>query len=117
MMTEREKIIALLPTLGNLFMEKYKKYRTDLGATYPIVRSYSFDTGPNYARIVCNDGQRFAYGFVALKDVTTKAGGCKAGDLLKASSWKTPALNFPRGSIFDLKAADASGHIRWTGIG
>lgn len=117
-MTQREQVVALLPNLSKLLMEKYDKFNADMGYTNRVVtRSFSFDLGPNYARVVCEDGQRSTYGFVALKDVTTKSGSCKAGDLLKAAGWKAPTLNFTRGSIFDLAAADAKGFIRWTGIG
>lgn len=119
MITQREQIVTLLPNLGKLLWEKYDQFNKDMGYTSRLVtRSFSFDLGPNYARVVCEDsGSRSTYGFVALKDVTTKAGTCKAGDLLKAAGWKAPTLNFSRGSIFDLAAADAKGFIRWTGIG
>lgn len=48
--------------------------------------------GPRYIKLVKNSGnQRSVYGFVDRK----------SGNLLKAASWKSPAKNFARGSIFD----------------
>ena len=36
----------------------------------------------------------------------------KAGDILKAASWKAPATNFVRGNLFE-KTFD---RVRWTGV-
>ena len=55
----------------------------------------SVSKGKKYAKFIVTDTGRYAYGFL---DMTN-------GDLLKAASWKAPALNFPRGNIHtkDLK--------------
>lgn len=65
----------------------------------------SLENGKRYARIVATDSSsRSAFGFVDLG----------TGDVLKASSWKAPAKNFPRGNIND--ANQGCGRIRWTGV-
>lgn len=119
-MTQRDDIIALLPALAAKFIEAWDN--SPFGkANNSTPRDYqiAFDIGPKYVRIISfsNEtsfgGQRTCNGFVALQDVTTKNGSCKAGDLLKCATWKAPTLNFSRGSIFDLANATS---IRWTGI-
>jgi hypothetical protein len=81
-----------------------------------------YDTGgKKYLRVVSgafDEGQTSVWGFVALSDFKVKnkkkTGGdfieFKEGDLLKSAGWSTPALNAPRGNIFneDYK-------INWTG--
>lgn len=52
--------------------------------------SIEISTGKRFARIIKKDGSSIgAYGFIDLKN----------GDLLKAASWKAPALH-ARGNIF-----------------
>lgn len=64
--------------------------------------------GGRYVRLVSTTitgGQRSCFGFV---DTTN-------GDVLKSASWKRPAKNFARGSIYDEQ--NGCGRIRWTGVG
>lgn len=116
-MTQRDDIIALLPALEAKFKAAWNEWATRAGSTSEY--NIAFDIGSKYVRIwkfgdgKYDGGQRTCNGFVALQDVTTKNGRCKAGDLLKCATWKAPALNFSRGSIFDLANATS---IRWTGI-
>ena len=63
-------------------------------------------------------GQTSVWGFIAKSDFEVdskrKTGPSKVvfkeGDLLKAAGWRTPALNAPRGNIFD-----ESYRVQWTG--
>ena len=70
------------------------------------VLSFSKVTGKTkYARIVSNNrSQSSSWAFVRLED----------GDVLKAASFKAPALNYARGNIYD----DAHGlaSARWTSV-
>lgn len=52
-----------------------------------------------------------AHSFIVLKDDTTY--GFRRGDILKAATWKAPATNFSRGTIFD--PATYADRVRWTG--
>lgn len=65
----------------------------------------SYEVGKKYIRIVSDGG---AYGFIVIDAQHPKF---KLGDMLKADSWKTPALNFKRGNIFE-----DSYTVKWTGI-
>lgn len=58
-----------------------------------------------YVRIFTDNGtQRMVWGFIRLAD----------GDVLKATGWKAPALNFARGNIFD--ADHGLSRAPWTGV-
>ena len=67
-------------------------------------QSVTVDRGTKYAKIVVNGS---AHSFIVLKD----DGKFKAGDILKAASWASPARNFTRGNILTKKWAT----ITWTG--
>ncbi len=78
--------------------------------------------GRKYLRVVSGafgtDTQTTVWGFIAKQDFKVKSKRktgpefveFKEGDLLKSAGWKTPALNAPRGNIFD-----ESYQIAWTG--
>lgn len=64
----------------------------------------TLETGKRYVRIVKSDGpvadpNRSCYGFI---DTQT-------GNLLKCATWKAPAKNFPRGSLYDPSTWDCCG--------
>lgn len=61
--------------------------------------------GRKYLKVIRNDGQRSVWGFIVKKDDKK----FKKGDILKAASWASPAMNKARGNIFE----DYS--IQWTG--
>ena len=65
--------------------------------------SFSVEPGRSFDKIVVTDGFgncRSVHSFVAKKDGDTKSlGARKAGDIMKAATWKAPARH-PRGSIF-----------------
>lgn len=57
--------------------------------------------GQKYAKIVrVEEHSRSVHSFVALVDIATKEITAKAGDILKAASWKAPAPH-ARGSILN----------------
>lgn len=64
---------------------------TYMAAHFPTLprKVITVNKGKKYAKLVATDTGRYVYGFIDLTN----------GDLLKAASWKAPALNFPRGNI------------------
>ena len=70
------------------------------------------EEGRKYIKIIHAKmgGQRSVHSFI-VKEATKKFG---VGDILMAASWKAPATNFARGTIFD--AETWTGRLRWTGI-
>lgn len=64
---------------------------TYMSAKFPTLtrKVITIKKGRKYAKLVATDTSRYVYGFIDLTN----------GDLLKAASWKAPALNFPRGNI------------------
>lgn len=65
------------------------------------------EEGRKYLKIVKTMGtQKVVWGFVVKND-TNKF---RAGDILMAASWKSPATNKARGNIFD-----DTYQVRWTG--
>ena len=65
------------------------------------------EEGRKYLKVVKEDNQTMVWGFIVKKD----DGKFRAGDILKAASWSTPARNKARGNILD---GDFS-WVRWTG--
>ena len=85
-------------------------------------QNFGYETsGRKYLKLVTGafgEGQTSVWGFIAKSDFEVaskrKTGPSKVvfkeGDLLKAAGWRTPALNAPRGNIFD-----ESYNVQWTG--
>ena len=85
-------------------------------------QNFGYDTsGRKYLRLVTGafgEGQTSVWGFIAKSDfekvnklrVGNPTISFKEGDLLKSAGWKTPALNAPRGNIFD-----ENYKVQWTG--
>lgn len=77
--------------------------------------NFGYDTGGRkYLRLVTGafgEGQTSVWGFINKKEFTKPSGiTFKEGDLLKSAGWNTPALNKPRGNIFD-----DDYKVNWTG--
>jgi len=84
--------------------------------------NFGYETsGRKYLKLVTGafgEGQTSVWGFIAKSDFEVdskrKTGPSKIvfkeGDLLKAAGWRTPALNAPRGNIFD-----ENYKVQWTG--
>ena len=78
-----------------------------------------YEVGNKYLRVVSdrNQNQTIVWGFISMKDFKVKSKRktgpeyvtFKEGDLLKPSGWKKPALNSPRGNIFENYS------VAWTG--
>jgi len=106
---------ALDAYLFHIKME-YRKWKTFLGPTdaeheriretmeREFYESISLDQGKKYIRIVSNNS---VHSFIVIND-TDKF---KRGDILKAASWKKPAMNFMRGNILE----GTFDRVSWTG--
>ena len=74
---------------------------------YPTLTEYSFEyetRGRKYIKVIQNSGnQRSVWGFINKKEFKKGSTGItfRSGDVLKAAGWGTPALNAPRGNLFD----------------
>ena len=67
----------------------------------------SLVAGSKFVKVV---NENSVWGFVAKKDGVHKGLPMKAGDVLKAASWRAPAKH-TRGNIFDKN----QNYFRWTG--
>ena len=67
--------------------------------------THDYSVGQKYIRIfsVENGKPSSAWGFINKKEFQKGACGItfKEGDVLKCAGWKTPALNAPRGNLFE----------------
>ena len=63
--------------------------------------------GSKYIKVIRRDNQTSVHSFIVNIYDDDKF---KYGDILKASSWKTPARNFARGNIFE------NYKVRWVGM-
>tara|TARA_S200002703_G_C3678146_1_gene208278 strand:- start:236 stop:568 length:333 start_codon:yes stop_codon:yes gene_type:complete len=84
--------------------------KAQIGSKQMSETKFSAEEGRNYIKIVRCNGQRSVHSFI-VKNATKKFG---VGEILMAASWKAPATNFARGTIFD--AETWTGRIRWSGI-
>lgn len=99
---ETQEFVNQLNILAQMLTDDYKA-RSD--NEYLV----EFEFGNKYVKIIktfC--GQKSVAGFV----VCSHNAKFPYGTLLKAQSWKAPATNFSRGSIFELEGKKFS----WTGI-
>lgn len=71
--------------------------------------SWKVMPGQKFIKLV---SKNMVHSFIVLKDMFTPGGQprFKKGDVLKAASWKSPALNRARGNIFE-----GNFPIKWTG--
>lgn len=70
-----------------------------------FIANLRFEVGSKYIKVVKRDS---VHSFIVRNDT----GKFKAGDILKAASWKAPATNFVRGNLFE-RTFD---RVRWTGV-
>ena len=93
MFVTEEMVDAEMPKfidwLQNQFNEYYAKNLSNLDVPFVFVAG-----GRKYIKVARRDNQTSVVCFVRAED----------GAILKAASWKAPALNFTRGSIFNREA-------------
>ena len=73
---------------------------------YPTLTDYSYEykVSRKYIKIIMNSGnQRSVWGFINRFEFQKGNTGItfKEGDVLKSAGWATPALNAPRGNLFE----------------
>ena len=73
---------------------------------YPTLTDYSYEykVSRKYIKVISNSGnQRSVWGFINRFEFLKGNTGItfKEGDVLKAAGWATPALNSPRGNLFE----------------
>ena len=88
-----EAIEVFVQKLNDYAKEYYNKHYKRLDP--PLIK---VDGGKKFKKIVRVDNQTSVLCFVMYKDGDPKF---KQGDILKAASWRAPALNFARGNVFD----------------
>ena len=94
-----------LNALGELEMriiEDYEAFMNNEDMRAKFKDNINYMPGQKYLKIVTENS---VWGFINLKNKNFKE-----GDLLKAQGWRAPALNKPRGNIFDHNYV-----INWTG--
>lgn len=96
-------------------MDDYVEWcgQANIGSKQMSEAKWVAEEGRKYIKIVhekMGGTQRSVHSFI-VKEATKKFG---VGDVLMAASWKAPATNFARGTIFD--AETWTGRIRWSGI-
>ena len=65
--------------------------------------SYSYKVSRKYIKIIIDSGnQKSVWGFINKSEWTKPSGiTFKCGDVLMSAGWATPALNAPRGNLFE----------------
>ena len=83
-----------------------------IGSTQISETKFYAEEGRNYIKIVHAKwgGQRSVHSFI-VKKATKKF---VEGDVLMAASWKAPATNFARATVFDKESL--VGRVRWSGV-
>lgn len=93
----KQLVEKLCDDLTNAMHEKWEHSR---GKT-----THDYSVGQKYIRIfsVENGQPSSAWGFINKKEFQKGMAGItfKEGDVLKCAGWKTPALNAPRGNLFN----------------
>lgn len=72
-------------------------------------KGLTYEIGSKYIKVIMNNaGNRSVHSFI----VNSPKGKFPMGSILKAASWKAPAMNFRRGSVLTGDFAN----VRWTGL-
>ena len=103
------ELLNALGELENRIVESYMAFGKKSVPTEIRVRRYEefvrgleYRPGRKYLKIISDNS---VWGFINLKNENFKE-----GDILKAANWNAPALNKPRGNIFN-----DNYEISWTG--
>ena len=105
-----------LNALGELelrIIEDYNQFLDNDIMKKEFAESIAYIPGSKYLKVIKKIGhQTMVWGFISLKDFKKGYAGIKfkEGDILKAQGWRAPALNKPRGNVFDNNYV-----INWTG--
>jgi hypothetical protein len=96
-------------------MNDYQEWcdRAEIKGTQRDETHWVAEEGRNYIKIIhCRgeEGQKSVHSFI-VKKATKKF---VEGDVLMAASWKAPATNFARATVFDTNSF--ANRIRWAGI-
>jgi len=105
-----EKVEILVKELTDSLHAKYKHTANDY---------YDFSVGKKYIKIISNGSQRSVWGFININEFTKerkmakeiKRVTFKEGDVLMSAGWNTPALNAPRGNLFEGYSAEGGQHM------
>jgi len=100
------EFLNALGELEHRIIEDYNKGNTHDTMKKEFAESIAYLPGNKYLKVIKKLGtQTMVWGFINLGNPNFKE-----GDLLKANGWRAPALNKPRGNIFDNNYV-----INWTG--
>ena len=101
-----DEFLNALGELEHRIIEDYNKGNTHDTMKKEFAESIAYLPGNKYLKVIKKLGtQTMVWGFINLGNPNFKE-----GDLLKANGWRAPALNKPRGNIFDNNYV-----INWTG--
>ena len=82
----------------DLTTARHEKWEHTRGET-----THDFSIGKKYIRVYSVENGRPAscWGFINILEFTKGNVKFESGDVLKSAGWKTPAINQPRGNLFD----------------
>ena len=89
---------------GNAYSEMTKKFNA----------SVRMKEGQKYYKVLTDNS---VHSFIVKKDSNLRGKDFKRGDMLKAASWASPALNCARGNIFGSYIVQWTGALYMTGPG
>ena len=101
MKNQEEKDMTIQEICSKLNVENIKLVSKYTGAEGVSMKEY--------IKIISNGSQRSVWGFINISEfvkerkMTNEIKNVKfeSGDVLKSAGWKTPAINQPRGNLFD----------------
>jgi|SRR5210317_812053 len=87
----------------------YEKDITNESMAIEFTKSWEIMPGKKFVKLV---SKKSVHSFIVKEDMYTPGGQIqfKKGDVLKAASWSKPAMNRPRGNIFE-----GNFPMQWTG--
>lgn len=87
------------------FMPNWQEDKIRKTMVEEFIAGLTCEVGSKYIKVITRNS---VHSFIVRNDT----GKFKAGDILKAASWKSPATNFVRGNLF----AKTFDRVRWTGV-
>jgi len=102
-----ESIEQGFENLKEVAIQDYKAFIDNERMQSEYADGLRLEGGNKYIKVTMASGsQRSVWGFIVKEDT----GKFRKGDLLKAASWKAPALNMARGNVLD-----GNYPLQWTG--